>query len=479
MTMDEYESLDGLTMAGMIHRREVSPRDLMERAIAAAELCNPALNLLSRTDYDWALERADKAEPRGTFGALPFLLKDSGLASKDFPTNLGSRLFADTKSPIDGTLTERFFADGLIPFGRTAAPEMSMAPTTEAVQNGGPTRNPWNTDHSTGGSSGGAAVAVAVGIVPIAHASDGGGSTRIPAACCGIYGLKASRGLIPFGPVKGEGWGGLASDGVLTRTVRDTAAVMDGIAGPELGAPYASPPRPDSYLALLDRPFDRPLRIAKWTNAFDDIAIAQDCLDAVTRAEELLVGLGHEVVNAPLPPIDFAKFVEAQIAIMATNVAVSVNTKIQNSDIHGWEKLLEPAILDARNMGQTISAETYVGAINRLHTIARQMAIYLDDYDFVLTPTLTQPPAPLGYLTMNDDFRSFRTKVSSYTTFTAIINASGQPAASMPLHWSAAGLPIGVQLITRFGGEADLLRLSARLEEAAPWKTRRPPVVAT
>ncbi len=479
MTPSDYLSRDGLAMAELMKRGEVSAAEVMEAALARAEAVNPRLNALCYLNPDLGRAKAAKAQMTGSFGALPFLLKDSGLAATDLPGAMGSRLFAGMTTAFDATLTERFVADGFLPFGRTTVPEFSMAPTTEAVQNGGPTRNPWDLTRSPGGSSGGAAVAVAAGIVPVAHGSDGGGSIRIPASCCGLYGLKPSRGLVPMGPMRGEGWGGLASDGVLSRSVRDTAAALDGIAGMELGAPYAAPPRPESYLALLDRPFGRPLRIGRWTEGFEDIPMSPDSRAAIDRAATLLQGLGHEVVDVALPPIAFSKFVRAQIEIMAANVTVLVNGKVRNATDTAWRGLLEPAILDAYEIGKTLSAETYSLAITRLHTVARQMEVHMQGFDFVLTPTLMQPPAKLRTFSTEDDFASFRTKVSRYATMLAIINASGQPAASLPLHWNAGGLPIGVQLIGHFGAESDLLRLSAQLETVAPWADRRPPALSS
>ncbi|MGB3312830.1 MAG: amidase [Albidovulum sp.] len=472
MRSDEYERLDGLTLAEMQRRGEVAAVELMECALQLAEARNPPLNALCYLRGDEAIDRARVAVPRGRFGALPFLLKDSGLASTFLPSSIGSRLFAGMTSTIDATLQTRFMADGLLPFGRTTVPEFCMAPTTEAVQNGGPTRNPWDRARSSGGSSGGAAVAVATGIVPIAHGSDGGGSIRIPAACCGVYGLKPSRGLVPYGPQRGEGWGGLAVDGVLTRTVRDTAAALDGIAGMELGQPYAAPARPDSYLARLDLPFDRPLRIAAWTEAWDGIAIDSECLAAVDRAEKVLVSLGHELTWQAPPPIKYPAFVGAIIDVMCASVAMTVNGFLLNKSAPDLRELLEPAILDAYYRGTRLGAEAYALAIARFHGIARQMAQYMQDCDVILTPTLTQLPVPLGTLSMASDFESFRRQAGRYTAFLAIINASGQPAANVPLHWTSHGLPVGVQLIGQFGAEDTVLRLSAQIERAAPWIQR-------
>jgi amidase len=475
MKLSEYSAYDGVALAELLRAGEVSPLELMDCAIARAEAVNHKLNALCCTRFEAARELARTAKLKGRFGALPFLLKDSGLSSRFLETSFGSRLFSGMKSTIEATLNERFISDGFLSFGRTTVPEFCMAPTTEAIQYGGPTLNPWDTTRSCGGSSGGAAVAVATGIVPIAHGSDGGGSIRIPSSCCGVFGLKPSRGLVPHGPQRGEGWGGLAVDGVITRTVRDSAAALDGIAGMEPGQPYASPRRPESYAGLLDRPFSRPLRIAKWTKAWEDIEIADDCLEAVAITERLLAELGHEVVDTPLPALKYSSFVDAVIAVMSANVTVTVNGYIRHKSGIELDKVLEPAILDAYRIGTSMTAETYALAISRFHSLSRLMETYLLDYDYVLTPTLTQLPAKLGELSMQDDFRSFRTKAGRYTTFLAIINASGQPAASLPLHVTKSGLPVGVQLIGRFGQEADLLRISAHLEAVAPWAQRRPP----
>ena len=324
MDIETYRRLDGLELASLLKRREVTPLELMEIALKLGERFQPALNALCHVDADLGRKLAKEATEKGAFGALPFLLKDSGLASTTLKGSMGSRLFAGMGSAVNATLTERFVAAGFLPYGRTTVPEFCMAPTTEAVVYGGPTRNPWDLTRSSGGSSGGAAAAVAAGIVPVAHGNDGGGSIRIPASCCGVYGLKPSRGLVPFGPLRGEGWGGLACDGVLSRTVRDTAAVMDAIAGMERGQPYAAPFRPKSYLELLERPFEQPLRIARWSKAWDDIVISPENIEALDHATRVLEGLGHEVIEAELPPIKYASFIDSLIDVMAANVAVTV-----------------------------------------------------------------------------------------------------------------------------------------------------------
>lgn len=474
MKVSEYEKYDGMGLAELLHRKAVSPLELMQCAIELAEARGNPLNALSYKRYDESLEIASAAKPVGPFGAVPFLLKDSALASRRFPSSVGSRLFEETRFSVNASLTSRFEESGFIPFARTTVPEFCMAPTTEAMRNEGPTRNPWDLRRSAGGSSGGAAAAVATGIVPVAHGSDGGGSIRIPAACCGVFGLKASRGLVPMGPLRGEGWGGLAVDGVLSRTVRDTALALDAIAGADAGAPYAAPARPQSYLKNLTTPFERPLRIAKWTTAWDGIDVASECVEAVEEVARLLRSLGHEVVDEAPMELSYASFVEAHMDILATNIVVSVNGKVKGQPIDAWKDLLEPAMLDGYHRGQKIAAEKYVLAINRFHSIGRQFENYMADVDLILTPTLTQLPAPLGQFSMQTDFQTFRSGVAKYTTYLAVINASGQPAANVPVCATREGIPVGVQLIGHFGDDDMVLRVSAQLEQAAPWAARRP-----
>jgi amidase len=472
MQPSEYTQHDALALSALLYAGQVSAKELMVCAIELARQRAAPLNALCYERYEESLELAAHAHLKGVFGALPFLLKDSSLAAKRFPYSLGSRIFGDLQTNFDATLVSRFSAAGLIPFARTTAPELCMAPTTEAVRNHGPTLNPWDPTRSAGGSSGGAAVAVATGTVPIAHGSDGGGSIRIPAACCGIYGLKPSRGRLPIGPARGEGWGGLSVDGVLSRTVRDTAAVLDATVGYEPGAPYAAPSAPASYLKLLSEPRERPLRIARWSSAWEGIPVASECLRATEFAAQLLRAAGHEVIEVSLPQIDYWKFIEAHLQVLAASIVVAVNAAVQNRPAPEWQHLLEPAMFDGYKFGTTLTADQYVRAISLFHTVGRTLEKHMEQVDVILTPTLTQLPSKLGELSMNDEFQPFRRKVARYTMYLAIINASGQPAASVPIYWNDQGLPVGIQLIGHFGREDQVLALSAELEAAAPWRTR-------
>jgi len=468
----EYQALDGLALADLLARREVSPEDLMACAIKLAQERAPAMNALCYERYEESLDLARAWENRGVFRAIPFLLKDSGLAHTRFPSSLGSRLLNDTRYARNATLADRFEAAGLIPFARTTVPEFCMAPTTEAARNGGPTRNPWDLTRSTGGSSGGAAAAVAAGIVPLAHGSDGGGSIRIPAAACGVYGLKVSRGRVPMGPLRGEGWGGLATDGVLSRSVRDTAAALDAVCAPEPGAPYAAPAAPTSYLELLSAP-PRKLRIVVWRSAFNGVAVAPECVAAVERAAALCRELGHEVVDGTPPDIEYDAFVQAHANVLAGNIVLSVDTRLGLTGQPLHDDDLEPVLRQGYEYGKTLPAAQYIGSVNRFHAIGRILDHYMEGYDAILSPSLTQLPLKLGELsTAQGSFLDFRRKVATYGTFSAAFNASGQPAASLPLVWTDAGLPVGVQVVGRYGHEAMVLALSAQLETAQPWAGR-------
>lgn len=469
MQVTEYASLDGLALAQKLAQGEVSSAQLMECALQLAQARGEPLHALVHVQPQQARDLASNWQPRGPFGGIPFLLKDSGLASHRFPSNLGSRLFTDMQYDYDATLAERFEAAGLIPFGRSTVSELCMGPSTEASVNGGATLNPRANDRSVGGSSGGAAAAVAAGIVPVAHGSDGGGSIRIPAACCGVFGLKPSRGRVPMGPARGEGWGGMACDGVITRTVRDTAAAMDAISGYAAGAPYAAPPMPGTYRDAIREQSGPRLRIAVWREAFNGIAVVEPCRAALEEAVRLCQALGHEVIESPLPDFDYSAFVRAHGSVLATNIVLAVDARLKLLGRALRDDDLEPVIRDGLEVGRGISASQYVDAVQRFHAIWRALSAAMQGVDLVLTPTLTQLPAKLGELALDGGFWAFREKVSRYSTFLAFVNASGRPAASLPLSSTPDGVPVACQLIGHFGREDVILRLAAEMERAAPW----------
>lgn len=473
-----YETFDAVGLAELVRRGEVTPTELLDEALKRAAALNPRLNALTLLREDVARRMIAEGLPKGPLAGVPFLLKDLGAEAVDFPSNGGSVLTAATTYAQDSSLYARLRAAGLVTFGRTTSPEGGVGPATEAAVYGGPTRNPWNLDRVPGGSSGGAAAAVAAGIVPAAHGSDGGGSVRMPASCCGLFGFKATRARLPDGPYYGEGWAGMAIDGFLTRSVRDTAVLLDATQGPDLGAPYCAPPLAGTFLAAMQGNPGR-LRIALATTSFTGEPVHPDCVAAVEDAAALLEDMGH-VVEPALPSADTPGMMRAWTKIVACGTALSVDgvlrrkgRALQPGDIEG---VARGAIAYAR----TLSGADYLEAVGKIHAYGREMAAFFEGYDMLLTPMLAEPPAVVGRFSHDTedyvDYRMGPGRVFAYSPFAAAFNASGQPAVSLPLHWSADGLPIGVHVVARFGADELLMALSARIEEARPWFDRRPPV---
>ncbi|QGZ56388.1 amidase [Paraburkholderia acidiphila] len=470
MNEREYIQYDAVDLAGLLASGQVTPVELMECAIRLASSVGAMYNAICLPEYDAARSFARQWKQTGPFSGIPFLLKDSGLPSRRLKSNIGSNLFAGIEHEIDATLCQRFETAGLLAFARTTVPELCMAPTTEAKANGGPTLNPYDRTRSSGGSSGGAAVAVAAGIVPVAHASDGGGSIRIPASCCGVFGLKSSRGRIPMGPLRGEGWGGLATDGVLSRTVRDTATALDAVGGYEPGAPYASPVGAPLTGFVL-RPFDRPLRIKVWRDPLTAVELAPECVGALEKATQLFASLGHVVESARAPAeLQYERFVAAHTRVLAANLALTVDGRLAVQKRALTSDDLEEAMLDGYEVGQAITAKQYAADIATFHSIGRALDRCFVDCDLILTSTLTRPAAPHGELAMRGSFVDFRESVARYSTHLAIVNASGQPAANLPLHWTEAGLPVGVQVIAPFGREDLLVQFASQVEATGVWQ---------
>ncbi|HXK26377.1 MAG TPA: amidase, partial [Myxococcota bacterium] len=323
-----------------------------------------------------------------------------------------------------------------------------------------------------GGSSGGAAAAVAAGIVPAAHASDGGGSIRIPASCCGLFGLKPSRGLIPFGPDVGEGWSGMSTAHAVTRSVRDSAALLDAVAGADLGAPYAAPPRQRPFFEEVGAKPGR-LRIALQTRSFNGSDTHPDCVAAARDAAALCRSLGHEVVEAELA-IDGATFGRASQVIIAANLHASVQDRLKELGREIRDDDLETGTRAMFEAAAGADAAEYARSLRVIHALGRQVSRFLETRDLLLTPTMGTPPLPLGRLALTNPSVDFLRDLLQTVGYTQLFNASGHPAMSVPLHWNAAGLPIGVQFTGRFGDEATLFRLAAQLEQARPWFARRP-----
>jgi amidase/6-aminohexanoate-cyclic-dimer hydrolase len=475
---DLYETYDAVGLAELVARREVTPGELLDEALKRTAALNPQLNAVTVLAESAARRLIEEGLPEGPLRGVPFLLKDLGAEAIDFPCNNGSKLLAGTRYARDSSIYARLKVAGLVTFGRTASPEGGIGPVTEAAVYGGPTRNPWNLDHTPGGSSGGAGAVVAAGIIPAAHGSDGGGSVRIPASSCGLFGFKATRARTPDGPYVGEGWAGMAIDGFLTRSVRDTAVLLDATQGPDLGAPYVAPPLEGTFQQAMDR-HDKRLRIGFATTSLTGAPVHPECRAAVEETARLLAGLGHFVEEA-LPEADTSGMMAAWTRIVACGSALTVETAVRKRG-----RPLEPGEIEGIACGaiayaRTVSGADYLEAVNKVHAYGREMAAFFQRYDIFLTPTLAEPPARIGrFAHGTEDYVDYRMgpgRVFAYSPFTAAFNASGQPAASLPLHWTADGLPVGIHLAAPFGEDEKLMGLCARLEEARPWFDRRPPL---
>lgn len=473
----EYESYDAVALSQLVASGEVTAEELLDAALLRIARLNETLNAVTLIQEDVARQQIRSGLPDGPLRGVPFLLKDLGAEAIDFPSHNGSALLANTRHKGDSVLYTRLAQAGLVNFGRTTAPEGGIGPVTEARIYGGSTRNPWNTDRTPGGSSGGAAAAVAAGILPAAHGSDGGGSIRIPASSCGLFGFKATRGRLPDGPFSGEGWAGMAIDGFLTRSVRDSAVLLDATQGADLGAPYTAPPLQAGFLASTQQP-PRRLRIGYSTTTLTGAAIHADCQEAVIRSAALLRDLGHHVEES-MPVADTEDMHRAWTTIVACGTSLWVNRALAEAGRELSTDDVEAVARGAREYASNIRGEDYLDAINRIHRFGRQMAAWFENYDIFLSATLAEPPARIGrFAHVREDFEGYRLDengVFAYSPFTAIFNASGQPAASLPLHWNTDGLPIGVQLAAAFGEDELLMSLSSEIETASPWFQRRPP----
>ena len=473
--MIDYDAHDAVALADLVRRGAVTPTELLDTALARTAAMNGRINAVVNMVEGVARARIAAGLPDGPLRGVPFLLKDLGCEAVDYPCDIGSRLFRGTTHAQNAAIFDRLVGTGLVPFARTTTPEMGIGTATEAAVYGGPTRNPWDTDRTPGGSSGGAAAAVAAGIVPAAHGSDGGGSVRVPASNCGLFGFKATRARLPDGPHAGEGWAGMAIEGFLTRSVRDTALLTDICAGPDLGAPYVAPPLTGSFMQAIDTPV-RPLRIALCDTTLTGEGISAVCRDAVHDAARLLADMGHHVTPARPAQADTLGMMKAWTDIVACGTAESVQAKLRKLGRPLAEDDVEGVTRGAIAHAAGISGADYIACIDTIHLYGRQMAAFFADHDILLTPTLAEPPARIGRLDHDTtDYVGYRMdRVFPYSPFAAAFNASGQPAASVPLAW-AGGLPIGIHLAARFGADEMLMALCADLERARPWFHRRPP----
>jgi amidase len=476
--MTELAALDATGQAALVRSGEVSPTELVEAAIIRIEKLDPELNAVIWPLFDRARTEAAGDLPDGPFRGVPFLLKDFAAELEGTPFAEGSNLAGDYVSGHTQELTRRYQQAGFVICGKTNTPEFGILPTTEPHRFGA-SRNPWDTTRTTGGSSGGSAAAVASGMVPVAHANDGGGSIRIPASCCGLFGLKPTRGRVTAAPSYGDVMGGLVAEHVVSRSVRDSAAILDLTSAPAVGDPYWAPPPARPFADEVGGRVDR-LRIAVATAAPNGGAVHPDCIAAVNATARLCEELGHEVVDADLGSIDGDAFSEHFITLWAAGNAWIM---IDWEDRLGRpvdEDEVEPLTWALVAMGRATGADRYLKAVQELQKVTRTMGALLEAHDILLTPTLTEPPVGLGtFDSTPDDPLAGLIRSASFVPFTPLFNVTGQPAASVPMHWNGDGLPIGVQMAARLGAEATILQLAGQLEQAQPWAHRRPPVFAS
>lgn len=471
--VNDYESYDALGLAELVAHGEVTPAELLEEAMARVEELNPRLNMVHMKMYDEARATLEAELPHGPLHGVPFVVKDIGTRYKGVPTTSACELFRDFVPDADSDLIRRYKAAGLVIFGKTTTPEFGLTTSTESRMYG-TTRNPWNPEYTSGGSSGGASAAVASGILPVADGSDGGGSIRIPASCCGLVGLKVSRGRIPVGPETGERWSGLGVSGVLTRSVRDCASFLDLSSGFVPGDPYCAPHQEGSFRweAGCD---PGPLRIAFHSKPYNGMESHADCVAAVEDAAKLCEELGHKVEESVLS-IDREALGRAVRIIVSANTRWVLDDRLEELGRELTEEDVEPITHALYETGGRYTAVDYVSALKTIHATGRQVATFFERYDLVLSPTMAAPPVKVeGVLRLNHpDTQAFNEALSLSVGFTQLFNATGNPAISVPLFWNESGLPIGVQFAAPYGGEAALLRLAAQLQRARPWFDKRP-----
>jgi amidase len=479
---DDLAVLDALAQAALVRDGHVTPRELVDAALERIDAVNGELNAVLHRRDERARAEADAGPPDGPFRGVPVLVKDLDGSLAGEPLHLGNRLLRDLGhiAERDSYLFARLRAAGAVIVGKTNTPELGLLPTTESHAYG-PARNPWDLTRSPGGSSGGSAAAVAAGMVPMAHAGDGGGSIRIPASACGLFGLKPTRGRVSLGPDDVEMWAGMVARHVVARSVRDSAVALDVVAGPMPGDPYAAAPpiRP-----FADEVGAHPgtLRVGLCTTAPGAVAeVHPACTAAAESAATLLTSLGHEVEPAAPAPLDDLELLVHFSTVLAASTAYDLRRlgTLAGRELTAGD--VEPATWAQAEIGRTVTADAYLEAVDSMRAWSRRVAAWWepDDgrgFDLLVTPTMAQLPAPLGEIRGDDPDGAFLAAVP-YAAFTVPWNVTGQPAASVPLHW-AGGLPVGVQLVAAVGREDLLFRASAQLESAQPWQDRRPPVHA-
>ena len=494
MTQKEYVSYDAMELAAAVHRGDVTATELLELALQRLEALNPQINAVVHLMEEDARSAAT-TPTNGPFYGVPFLAKDLSSMYAGHPTSAGSRFMRNHMVTWDSELARRVKRSGVTVFGKTNTPEWGLQPVTEP-ELWGPTLNPWDVGRSSGGSSGGAGAAIAAGIVPMAGGGDGGGSIRIPASCCGLFGLKPSRGRTPTGPNRGQFWRGASIEHVITRSVRDSAAMLDATHGPDPGVPFEIPPPSGPWLKEVG--FEPPsLRIAYTTTPSVAVDVHQDCIDAVEDAAQLLASLGHDVVSDHVP-IDGVQFARDFLTIVAGELGADLDEASRAVGRRPRRQELEPATWALGLISDVLSAHDYASALRRMEVMARDVGVFFEHYDVILTPTVSLPPPPIGtvgpstsekaQLKLLGMFGSGHLMKAAglidqaaksaldFIPWTPVFNITGHPAMSVPLYWNTDNLPIGVHFVGRFAREDTLFRLAGQLERARPWFNRLSPM---
>jgi amidase len=494
---DAYNEHDALGLAALVKKGEVTASELLDAAIERVDRVNPRVNAVITRMFDEARRTIASGLPKGPFEGVPFLLKDLLSAYAGVRLTSGTRYHAGYVPDHDAELVKRHKRAGLVIFGKTNTPEFGLVPITEPELHG-PTHTPWRIGHNSGGSSGGAGAAVASGMVPMAHGGDGGGSIRIPASCCGVFGLKPTRGRTPCGPDMSESWFGFAVEHALTRSVRDSAALLDATTGPWTGNWYAPPAHPTPFLdAVTAKP--RKLKIAFTTKPSMPSNVHADCLRAAEEMAKLCEELGHEVVEAS-PQIDAKEFARDFLTVIGVATAMEPELGVEKVGRRGRREDFETITWISVLLGRKTSALEFGLAMERLKTLSRRVAPFFEAYDVLLTPTLGAPPPKIGelqpkgaeallqkviakgdlgaVLRIPGILEQMAEKVFDFIPFTALANVTGQPSMSIPIHVNDLGLPVGAMFTGRFADEATLFNLAGELERARPWAAKRPAVWA-
>ena len=475
MAFTKYESYDGLGLAELVGKGEVSPSELVEESIARIERHNPKLNAVIYKAFDEARTAAKGKLSDGPFRGVPFLIKDIDLPVKGWPMTNGSAYLRNNVSQYDAELTRRYRASGLVLLGKTNTPEFGIPGTTEG-RHLGICRNPWNPDYSSGGSSGGAASAVASGMVPMAHGSDGLGSIRIPSAQCGLVGLKPTQYRTPGGPDDRNRAHGFIVDHVLTRSVRDSAAMLDWTGYPEEDAPYAPPPKTGLYLDEIKTPPGK-LRICFSVENPSGTPLHSDVKQVFDQTVKLLDELGHMMIEKPTFGIDWGSLFLAQACVSGMIFTATIESWKQVLGREPQEKDLEPLALWSFRASQKLTASQIGWGMQTLRMMTRQILAMWREFDVLLTPVTITPPPPIGFLDpVKVEPSEFNRRQASIYGYTPPFNMTGQPSLSLPLGWSKDNLPIGMMFTGRYSDEATLFRLASQLEQARPWKERHPPI---